>query len=315
MRSDQKIWQLIDKVNEVILGKQQFVFEVIAAFLAGGNVLLEDIPGVGKTTMALALSKVFGMEWNRVQFTPDVLPSDLTGFSIYQKEEGRFVYQPGAVFCNLLLADEINRTSPKTQSALLEVMEEKQVTVDGETRPLPRPFHVIATQNPTGTAGTQLLPPAQMDRFLISLSMGYPDPHSEILLAKQVSVGKRTDQLRPIVSTEELENIQEEINDLFIHDAIYQYIVELVGKTRNHPLIELGASPRATIALVKFTRAVAWLNGFEFVQPSDVVDHFIPIVSHRVVLSHKAQMEGISKKEVLQRILADIPKPALRRMT
>lgn len=197
-------WKVLEEANRVILGKEEITKEIMAALLAGGHVLLEDIPGVGKTTLALAFSKMMGMDWKRVQFTPDVLPSDLTGFSLYRQDVQKFVYQPGAVFCNLLLADEINRTSPKTQSALLEVMEERQVTVDGVTRQVPSPFFVIATQNPLGSAGTQMLPPAQMDRFLICMTIGYPDFNSELAMAKGVAKGGRTDGLRPLLGMQTL---------------------------------------------------------------------------------------------------------------
>lgn len=314
MNNQEKIWRLMEKLNTVILGKENLIMSVVAAFLADGHILLEDIPGVGKTTLATALSKVFALKNNRVQFTPDVLPSDLTGFSIYQKDQDRFVFQEGAVFCDLLLADEINRTSPKTQSALLEVMEEKQVTVDGETRKLPQPFFVIATQNPQGTVGTQLLPPAQMDRFLVSLSMGYPSEADEIILAKQVANGRRTDSLRNLVNKDELLEIQAEVNQIYIHDAIYQYLVKLVRETRQSNEIEIGASPRGVLALVKYARAMAWLKGNQFVQPADVADYFEPAIAHRIVLSPKAQADGLTKKAVLQKIVAQVDKPVLRRI-
>ncbi|MGX2946728.1 AAA family ATPase [Enterococcus alishanensis] len=314
MNNQEKIWRLMKKLNTVILGKENLIMSVVAAFLADGHILLEDIPGVGKTTLATALSKVFALKNNRVQFTPDVLPSDLTGFSIYQKDQDRFVFQEGAVFCDLLLADEINRTSPKTQSALLEVMEEKQVTVDGETRKLPQPFFVIATQNPQGTVGTQLLPPAQMDRFLVSLSMGYPSEADEIILAKQVANGRRTDSLRNLVTKDELLEIQAEVNQIYIHDAIYQYLVKLVRETRQSNEIEIGASPRGVLALVKYARAMAWLKGNQFVQPADVADYFEAAIAHRIVLSPKAQADGLTKKAVLQKIVAQVDKPVLRRI-
>ena len=215
-------WKVLEEANRVILGKEEITKEIMAALLAGGHVLLEDIPGVGKTTLALAFSKMMGMDWKRVQFTPDVLPSDLTGFSLYRQDVQKFVYQPGAVFCNLLLADEINRTSPKTQSALLEVMEERQVTVDGVTRQVPSPFFVIATQNPLGSAGTQMLPPAQMDRFLICMTIGYPDFNSELAMAKGVAKGGRTDGLRPLLGMQTLLEMQQEAQQVYVHDAVYQ---------------------------------------------------------------------------------------------
>ncbi len=283
--------KMLDEMNQVILGKKQFTFQVLAALLADGHILLEDIPGVGKTTLALAVSKMMGLSWKRVQFTPDVLPSDLTGFTMYRRDIQKFVYQPGAVFCNLLLADEINRTSPKTQSALLEVMEERQVTVDGETREVPAPFFVIATQNPIGATGTQRLPEAQMDRFLVSLTIGYPNFENEVLMAKDVNKGKRADRAQIIMDTDMVRRIQNNVQEIYIHDEIYAYIVKLMDATRNHPDLEMGVSPRGTIAMVKLARAVAWLSGQDFVSPLDVSGQFLAVTRHRVKLSRKAEME------------------------
>ncbi len=234
MKSNREaVWEVLAQINQVILGKETLTAEVLAAMLAGGHVLLEDLPGSGKTTLALALSRLLGLDWKRVQFTPDVLPSDLTGFSIYRKDLQRFVYQPGAVFCNLLLADEINRTSPKTQSALLEVMEEEQVTVEGVTRKVPAPFFVIATQNPAGTAGTQMLPPAQMDRFMICTSMGYPDFASEVEMAKGTGIERRTDHLKSMLNAQVLQNIRQEVEQVFVHHYVYHYIVKLITPNRS----------------------------------------------------------------------------------
>ena len=210
-----KILQVLEQVNGVILGKEDEIREIMTVFLANGHVLLEDIPGVGKTTLAVAFSRAMRLDHRRVQFTPDVLPSDLTGFSVYRREEERFVYQPGSVFCNLLLADEINRTSPKTQSALLEVMEERKVTVDGVTRKVPVPFLVIATQNPTGTAGTQYLPEAQLDRFMVSMSLGYPDYESELAMAKGIGPEEKYLQIRPVLTGEELLEAQRDLRYLY----------------------------------------------------------------------------------------------------
>lgn len=305
--------EMLAELNKVILGKESFIFEVVSAVLANGHILLEDIPGVGKTTLALAVSKLMGLKWNRVQFTPDVLPSDLTGFSIYRRETEKFVYEPGAVFCNLLLADEINRTSPKTQSALLEVMEEMQVTVDGKTREVPSPFLVIATQNPLGTAGTQPLPPAQMDRFLVCMTMGYPDFKSEVIMAKELDGGKRTEKLTPIANAELLAKMQKEIEKIYVHDAIYDYIVRLITATRESEYFNIGVSPRGTIALVKISRAAAWLNGNDFVSPSDVYHQFAPIARHRVQISAKARIDGIEKEEILEEILRNTEMPSFKR--
>jgi MoxR-like ATPase len=306
-------WEMLSQIGRVILGKEKTVFEAVAAILADGHILLEDVPGVGKTTLALAISKIMDLQWNRVQFTPDVLPSDLTGFSLYRKDREEFVYQPGAVFCNLLLADEINRTSPKTQSALLEVMEERQVTVDGVSRKIPEPFYVIATQNPSGTVGTQMLPLAQMDRFMISLSMGYPDLASEIAIAKEVDAGKRAENVQPLIDRVTFAAMQEAVKQVFIHDSVYQYIVRLIAATRDDPYLESGASPRGTMALVKISRAAAWMQENDFVSPSDVAGQFLAATKHRVQLNTKARAEKRTKEEVLNKIVEETEKPVLRR--
>ena len=305
--------EMISELNRVILGKESFIFEVVAAVLANGHILLGDIPGVGKTTLAIAVSKLMGLQCNRVQFTPDVLPSDLTGFSIYSRETEKFVYQPGAVFCNLLLADEINRTSPKTQSALLEVMEEMQVTVDGITRNLTLPFLVIATQNPLGTVGTQPLPPAQMDRFIVCMTMGYPDFENEMLMAKEIDGGKRTEGLKAIADAEVLVNMQKEVEKVFVNDTIYEYIVRLITETRKSQYLSIGVSPRGTISLVKISKAVAWLKGNDFVSPSDVYDLFPAVARHRIQISAKARIDGIDKEEIIQGILNNIKMPSFKR--
>ncbi len=250
------IQKVLEQIGQVILGKERETEEIMMAFLADGHVLLEDIRGVGKTTLAMAFSRTMQLDYRRVQFTPDVLPSDLTGFSVYRRDLEKFVYQPGSIFCNLLLADEINRTSPKTQSALLEVMEERKVTVNGVTRPVPSSFLVIATQNPSGTAGTQALPDAQMDRFMISLSLGYPDFESELAMAKSIGEEDRLSVIPPLLSGGELKSIQEEVCRVYIKEELYRYLLKLVTATREHPYIRRGASPRGTIALVKMARAV-----------------------------------------------------------
>lgn len=303
---------VLNAVNQVILGKKELTEKIMMVILAGGHVLLEDIPGVGKTTLAVAFAKTLGLSWKRVQFTPDVLPSDLTGFSIYRREKEDFVYQPGAVFCNLLLADEINRTSPKTQSALLEVMEEKQVTADGVSRAVPCPFYVIATQNPAGAAGTQMLPPAQVDRFMVSLSMGYPSFDDEVQMAKEADEGRRTDNLRAEANPEILRNMQREVSQIYLHDTIYQYIASLVAETRTHEYLELGASPRATIALVKMSRAMAWLQGSEYVTPIQAASLARDVLNHRILLNGRARREKISRETIIEEIVERIPKPVMR---
>ncbi len=302
---------VMEQVNRVILGKENEIREIMTAFLADGHILLEDIPGVGKTTMAVAFSRTMELEYRRIQFTPDVLPSDLTGFSIYRREEEKFVYQQGSVFCNLLLADEINRTSPKTQSALLEVMEERRVTVDGVTREVPEPFLVIATQNPSGSTGTQYLPEAQVDRFMISMTIGYPDFESELEMAKSAGARGRAEQVSRVMTREMLCRIQSRIHEVYMKEELYRYLVELVTATRTHPYVERGASPRATIALVRMSKAAAWLAGRDYVIPGDVSSQFPYVVSHRIMLNAAAVMERIPKSQVLDEIVDRIGKPMM----
>ncbi len=304
-----KAHQVLGEVKKVIVGKDDCIRRVMAAILARGNVLLEDVPGVGKTEMALAFSKAMGLQSNRIQFTPDVMPSDITGFSMYQKETGSFVYHPGAVMCNLLLADEINRTSPKTQSALLEVMEEGNVTVDGVTRQVPRPFVVLATQNPVGSFGTQKLPEAQMDRFLICISMGYPEPEDEIKMLKSRHSDRPLEQIRHVIYGEELLDMQEEAEKIFIHDVVYKYMVMLSAATRKHEMTELGFSPRGTLALGKMARAYAWLENREYVVPADVKMAFYDVGIHRIRLNQKARMNGRKAWDILDEVLGQVKEP------
>ena len=299
------------QVGQVILGKEQEIREIMLTFLANGHVLLEDIPGVGKTTLALAFSKSMQLDYKRIQFTPDVLPSDLTGFSIYRREEERFVYQEGSVFCNLLLADEINRTSPKTQSALLEVMEERRVTVEGVTRPVPEPFLVIATQNPQGSAGTQLLPEAQVDRFMVSLSVGYPDYDSELAMVLGVREKSRVEDVVSVLQGDTLRDIQTAVDQVYLKENVGDYIVRLVRATREHPELSCGGSPRASIALVRMSRAAAFLNGRDYVIPSDVEEQFPYIIRHRITLDSAARMNGRTKDAVIGEILQQTRRPSM----
>lgn len=309
----EKALAVMAQVNRYIFGKEEAVRESLAAFLAGGNILLEDIPGVGKTTMALLFAKTMGLEWKRVQFTPDVMPSDLTGFSIYRRDTGEFEYQKGAVFCNLLLADEINRTTPKTQSALLEAMQEQQVTVEGVTRELTPPFLVIATQNPLGTAGTQPLPPAQMDRFTISMTMGYPDFENEVQMAKVDGHHALAAGVEAVTDRLTFLEMQKEVENIYIKDEVYRYIVELVGQTRQHPCIDQGVSPRGTLALTRMSKAVAWIAGNSYVSPMDVAAQFPYVVGHRLILNMEARMQGKKKEQIIQEILDQVKKPELGR--
>ncbi len=301
---------VMEEVARVVTGKDDCIKKAFAAILAGGHILIEDVPGVGKTTLAVAFSKVMGLENHRVQFTPDVLPADILGFNMYRKETGDFVYYPGTIMCNLFLADEINRTSPKTQSALLEVMEESRVTVDGVSREVPKPFIVMATQNPKGSAGTQLLPESQLDRFMICMSMGYPDVKSEIAIARGRSSSANMVELQPVIGAQELEALCGMVEDVYMSESIYTYIVALVGKTRENSYIELGVSPRGTIACVRMAKAWAFLQGRNYVIPEDVADIFLDIAKHRIVLNTKARVTHMTEEAILSEILSVTKQPA-----
>lgn len=305
---------VIKEVRKVLNGKDDCIQKAFATVLAGGHILIEDVPGVGKTTLAVAFSKAMALDHHRVQFTPDVMPSDLSGFNMYQKETGRFVYYPGAIMCNLFLADEINRTSPKTQSALLEVMEEGSVTVDGVSRQVPKPFIVMATQNPTGSAGTQLLPESQLDRFMVCMSMGYPDSESEMDIAKGKTVRSGTEEVRAVINAQDLALMQEQIEHIYIHDSIYDYIVKLVQATRDNAYIELGISPRGTICCTRMAKAWAFLHGRDYVEPQDVTDIFPDIGKHRLVLNTKARVAHMTRGAAVSAILSEIRQPAAYRM-
>ena len=301
---------IIKELRKAVQGKDQVLVWILMTILARGNVLLEDIPGVGKTTIALAFSRALGLEYGRVQFNPDVLPSDVTGYSVYDKQSGRMVYQKGAILCNLFLADELNRATSRTQSALLEAMEEGQVTVDGVTHPLPRPFTVIATQNPTGAAGTQLLPDSQMDRFTVRLSVGYPRSQDELamVLARQGGVNP-LDQVQQVVRREELAAMQEAVSQIYVKDTVISYVVSLIGRTRLHPQIQRGASPRATLAVVSMAKATAFLNQRDYVLPEDVRTVFTGTVAHRLLLTGDAQAQGLREDQILQGLLDRVPIP------
>ena len=305
----QKAEDVLAEVKKVVHGKDAQVEKAFSAILARGHILIEDVPGVGKTTLAVAFSKVMALDNQRVQFTPDVQPSDLLGFSVYQKETGTFSYKPGPVLCNLFLADEINRTSPKTQSALLEVMEEGMVTVDGVTRRVPEPFIVIATQNPKGSAGTQLLPESQLDRFMISMSMGYPETADEIEIAKGKSTRFNAEQIFCVLQAQELKELQDLIEQIHIHDNVYKYIVKLVEATRNNQYIDLGISPRGTIACTRMAKSKAFLQGRNYVIPEDVADVFKDIARHRSVLNTKARVAHVKETAVLDQILEEVKQP------
>ncbi len=303
--------QVLDQVRQVISGKDTALSWVFATILSGGHILLEDIPGVGKTTMAVAFSKTLGLSYNRVQFTPDVLPSDVTGYSIPDAATGTLRYQKGAILCNLFLADELNRATSRTQSALLEAMEEGQVTVDGVSHPLPQPFTVIATQNPTGAAGTQLLPDSQMDRFAIRLSLGYPDPESELAMVMNRQAGNPMTSLSPVLDPKNLAALQKLVASTHVSEAVVRYIVALSAATRTHPQLLRGASPRATLAVTAMAKAVAQLRGRDYVTPRDVQEVFPKTVEHRLQLTAQAQTAGVHALGVLQQVLKSVPAPKL----
>ena len=305
----EKITQLQKELETIIKGKKAVTDKIIMAVLARGHILLEDVPGVGKTTTALALSRLMGMEFNRIQFTPDVVPSDVTGFTMYEKQTGQFMYRPGAVMCNLLLADEINRTSSKTQAALLEVMEEGRVTVDGETHEVPQPFVVLATENPVGSSGTQMLPESQLDRFMVSLSMGYPDHQSLVELLRDRQKVNPLELARTVITREEVLKLQSEVQDVYVADEVLDYIAKLAEATREHEMIVLGLSPRGTLALCRMAKAAAYMSARAYVIPKDVQTVFKDVAAHRMVLDSRARYQEKSAREILDEILAEVPQP------
>lgn len=293
--------QIVAEVNKVVKGKDRVIRKVLAAVLAGGHVLLEDIPGVGKTTLAMALGKSMELVYRRMQFTPDVLPSDIVGFTMYNSGTGKFEYREGAVFCNLFLADELNRTSSKTQSALLEVMEESRVTVDGVSHALPTPFTVIATENPFGSSGTQLLPESQLDRFLICLNMGYPSHEAAVDILKG-SAGRDLEQVQSVITVERLMELRREADELHVEQDIYEYLVNLTEATRKDARIALGVSPRGSIALLKMARAMALMRGGAYVIPEDVLAVIDDVWRHRIHLNARARAEGMDVSDVILEI-------------
>jgi MoxR-like ATPase len=302
---------VISQVRRVIVGKDETLMWALAAILAKGHILLEDIPGVGKTSMALAFSKVFGLDYRRIQFTPDVLPSDVTGYSAYQANTNTMVYQPGAVLCNLLLADELNRATSRAQAALLEAMEEGQVTVDGISHPVPKPFTVIATQNPAGAVGTLLLPDSQMDRFMVRLQIGYPDAQSEAAMVTQRQDGDPLSRIKPVLTQGELLKMQEVVAQTYIKENVVNYIVSLVRATREHKHILQGASPRATLAVASMAKAIACLDGRDYVTPADVRRVFVLTVAHRIRLHPTEQGTGLTAEQVSNQILSAVKAPSV----
>lgn len=304
--------RIIKEVKKAVIGKDDILIKVMEVILTGGNILIEDIPGVGKTTMALAFSKAMQLECKRVQFTPDVMPSDITGFSIYNKNTGNFEYKEGAGLCNLLLADEINRTSSKTQSALLELMEEHAVTVDGVTRKCPSPHIVIATQNHVGTAGALPLPESQMDRFTVRLTMGYPKLEDEIALLRDRQGVNPLNNVEPVASAYDIIEMKQKVESVYRNDEIFDYIARLMKATRENDYIRIGVSPRGALALSNMSAASAFLHKRDYVIPEDIKQVFVDVCAHRIVMNPQARISDISSSAVLEEILRQVPEPSIR---
>lgn len=301
---------LKDNLALVMRGKDQVIEYLLVALFANGHVLLEDVPGVGKTTLAKALARSIQGEYHRIQFTPDLLPTDITGGMIYSPQTGEFTYRPGPVFCNILLGDEINRASPRTQSALLEAMSEHQVSIEGERRPLPKPFFVLATQNPVEYHGTYPLPEAQLDRFAMRLEIGYPDAAAEIAIVETQRDHHPLDDLRPVATTQDILEIQAEVRAVTVEPTLVRYLTEIIRATREDSRLQLGASPRAALLLHRTSQALAFLRGRDYAIPDDVQELAAVVVSHRLVLETKASYSGISKRDVVLDLLGTVPVPA-----
>jgi MoxR-like ATPase len=298
--------KIVSNIEKVIIGKKNAIELILISLICDGHALIEDVPGVGKTTLVSSLSKSIDASFRRIQFTPDILPSDITGFSMYNQKEGTFDFHPGSIMSNIILADEINRTSPKTQASLLEVMEEKQVTVDGKTYFVPRPFMVLATQNPIEYLGTYPLPEAQLDRFFMKVSIGYPSKEEESSILSRFQTANPVEELMAVASGKDIISIQDTVKQVFVDKTINNYIVEIFTKTRYHSDINLGASPRASLSLFRAAQAWAFYNGRSFVIPEDVKYMAIPVLSHRIVLKQEARLKKISAEEIISAILQTI---------
>ena len=309
----EKSGQIMREIRKVLVGKDAVIEKVLMTIYAGGHILLEDMPGVGKTTLALGFSRVLGLDYKRVQFTPDTLPSDITGFSIYNKNTGDLEFKPGAVMCNLFLGDEINRTSAKTQAALLEAMEEQNVTVDGITHNLPHPFICIATENPLGAVGTQRLPDSQLDRFMVRLSIGYPTTEDQIQILRQKMYHDPMQDVQKVVTRDDILEIQNYITSITMTDDILRYITLLCEATRKEEMIELGVSPRGVIAMSRRARACAILRKRDFVIPEDVQEVFEDVCAHRIILKPQAKIEGVEAGYLMRKILKEVEPPSMGR--
>lgn len=306
-----KAKQVVYEVKKTVVGKDEAICKLLMAILAKGHILIEDIPGVGKTTMALAFSKALGLECNRLQFTPDIMPSDLTGFNLYNRQTGQFEYKPGTVLCNILLADEINRTSPKTQSALLEVMEERRVTVDSQSIELPKPFMVMATQNPFGSIGTQKLPESQLDRFMIQISLGYPTVEDEIAILKNKTNGSSKIISEKVLTAEELMAMQAYVEQIYVDDRVYDYVARIAKATRNSPEILQGISPRGSIAVLAIAKAEAFLRGHTYVLPSDIQYVLMDAAAHRIIVDNGLRNGNVTAETALKNVLETVSVPKL----
>ena len=299
------------EIEKVVVGKRQQIVLLLTALLSGGHVLIEDVPGTGKTTLAATLAAVCGLKYKRAQFTPDVMASDITGFNMYNRQKESFEFVEGLAMCNIMLADEINRASPKTQSALLEAMEEGNVTVDGKSYPLPDPFFVVATQNPSGFVGTYPLPEAQLDRFSVRLSLGYPQPSEEVRIISERRGRNPIDDVRRITDAEELSQMIKDCADVYIDDKIYSYIVDLVSQTRSLEEVALGASPRASLIVSKMAQATAYFNGRSYVIPEDIASVFVPVTAHRIVVRREARLADRRAEDLLYGILKRTAVPSV----
>lgn len=307
------IAKIMDNVEKVIVGKREIIQMTLVSIFCGGHVLLEDVPGVGKTMLVKALAKSMDCSFKRIQFTPDLLPSDVTGVSVFNQKTMQFEFRPGPIMGNVILADEINRTSPKTQAALLEAMEEGSVTIDGTTHTLPEPFFVIATQNPIEYEGTFPLPEAQLDRFLIKLHLGYPHPEEEMDILLRLQDHHPIEDLEAVIGSEKLRDLQQSVRNVHVEDSVRHYVVRLTEATRLHPHVYLGASPRGSIALYRTAQALAFVRGRQFVVPDDVKDLVSVTLGHRIILKSEARLGGLTVEKVLQDVLNQIPVPVSRR--
>ena len=309
---NQEMKQTVNEIKKAVIGKDEVIIQILVTLLSRGHILLEDIPGVGKTNLALALSKSLQLDYHRIQLTPDIMPSDIVGFTMYNPQTQQFEYKEGIAFCHLLLADEMNRTSSKTQAALLELMEEGQMTVDGKTYVLPQPFCVIATQNPFGSAGTQLLPDSQMDRFMSRLSLGYPQFEEEIEMMKQRQKSNPLDDIQSVLSPEMILQYQKMIDQIYVHDDIYHYIMQIITATRSHSQIEQGVSPRGSLAIMKTAKAYAFLNDRDYVISQDVQYVAPMVLAHRFILTYEAKMNKVSSYQIVDEILESVGEPQLK---